>query len=55
LTIGKQRYAVWQRTDGASERCLDLHDPIGADDFVLTLVGLAARRYSELMLVPRAL
>ena len=38
------RYRTWLRTDGASEHCTDPHDPITAEDFVLTLAGLAARR-----------
>jgi hypothetical protein len=36
-------YAIWQRTEGESERSTDPSDPIRADDFMLTLAGLAAR------------
>jgi hypothetical protein len=39
------RYQRWQLTDGASEPPgLDHGDPPQAGDFVLTIIGLAARR-----------
>ena len=40
----EHRYAIWQQTEGESERSTDPCNPISAEDFVLTLAGLAARR-----------
>jgi hypothetical protein len=40
----ERRYAIWQWTEGESERSIDAGNPISAEDFVLTLAGLAARR-----------
>jgi hypothetical protein len=40
----ERRYARFIASEGASEAVVDLADAPGAADFLLTLIGLAARR-----------
>src|SRR5262249_20841495 len=47
----ERRYARFIATEGASEHVADLADPPQAADFLMTIVGLAARR-SALAHVP---
>ena len=35
----EHRYAIWQRTEGESERSTNPGNPIGAEGFVLMLAG----------------
>jgi hypothetical protein len=38
------RYRAFVRTEGKSEHYTDPRDPVSAADFLLTIIGLAARR-----------